>query len=426
METYHLETFGSESRVMVLPFSQQIEGEEVIIGRVETGTFLAIPRLAVEVLEGLADGKSIGEVTELYREAHGEVIDLTEFLNILETKGIIERYDGDGQASSGKTRETKKKPATKKYHLGGFPESLAARLASWPAVGVCLLLIAAAALLVIRDHSLFPRREDLFITDHRAIIVSFMILLTYASVMVHEFAHLVAARAIGVNSRIGFGYRLYDFVIETDLTGLWSVPKQKRYFPMMAGCLVDATMSALMIFALLAYKHGMLHFSDVGLRIFKTVLLTNIIRIGWQAAIFVRTDYYYVISNFLNCRNLLGDTEAYVGNLLARVIPRLRQVDQSGIPAAERKVIPYFAVIWAIGRVMAVYWLFIFIVPLWVLYFRELGQNWANYGNDPLDFWGCLAMICIVIGPPILGFVVWVRYLARMFSSSLQRIFQYA
>jgi hypothetical protein len=43
----------------------------------------------------------------------------------------------------------------------------------------------------------------------------------YATVFLHEMAHLVAARgAVGVSSRLGISHRLWYLVAETDMTGV--------------------------------------------------------------------------------------------------------------------------------------------------------------------------------------------------------------
>ena len=81
--------YTRDTVITVEPFTRQMEGEEVIIGRVETGVFLAVPCEAVEVLDDLAQGKTIGETSDIYLQKHGETPDLEEFLQILESKGIV-------------------------------------------------------------------------------------------------------------------------------------------------------------------------------------------------------------------------------------------------------------------------------------------------------------------------------------------------
>jgi hypothetical protein len=58
--------YTRDSIVAVRSFTRQREGEEVVIGSPETGVFLAVPPEAVEFLDLLALGKSLGEVSDLY------------------------------------------------------------------------------------------------------------------------------------------------------------------------------------------------------------------------------------------------------------------------------------------------------------------------------------------------------------------------
>jgi hypothetical protein len=49
-----------------------------------------------------------------------------------------------------------------------------------------------------------------------------------ASGLVHECAHVLAAAARGVPSRVSIGRRLIAIVHQTDLTRLWGVPRRAR------------------------------------------------------------------------------------------------------------------------------------------------------------------------------------------------------
>ena len=63
--------FTRNSVVAVRPFTRQSDGEEIVIGSLETGVFLAVPPEAVELLDQLASGKSVREVSDFYQEATG-------------------------------------------------------------------------------------------------------------------------------------------------------------------------------------------------------------------------------------------------------------------------------------------------------------------------------------------------------------------
>ena len=68
-----------------------------------------------------------------------------------------------------------------------------------------------------------------------------------------------------------------------------------------------------------------------------------------QLYFFVRTDLYFVMTNALGCKNLMGDTEGYLRNQLARRRNRPAVVDQSQLPAHEARVVRFYAWIWGAG-----------------------------------------------------------------------------
>jgi putative peptide zinc metalloprotease protein len=406
--------YTQDAVVVVHPFSRQAEGDDVIIGRVETGVFLAVPPGAVEILDYLREGRSVGEAAELYRQQHGAVPDLDDFLQILEVKGIIETAGAEGKQEAAILSQPRQQQRRIRYHFENFPEPLARHLFSRPVLSGCLILMAVALGAYIHDPAILPRLSDLYVSDHRTLIWSVLLLVSYGSVALHELSHVVAARAIGVSSRLGFGNRLWDLVVEADLTGLWSVPKRKRYLPLFAGSLLDAVSASVCFLILYAHGHHWLTVGSVPLRIIKLALLTYLTRVMWQGFLFVRTDYYYVISTMFNCRNLLSDTEAFLRNQLARILPWVRKVDQTGIPASERKVIPIYAIVWVGGRIVALTWLFSVTIPLARKYIGNLGHALMNgFSRNPGNFVDSLLLVAIFILPIAIGSVLWMVGLVR-------------
>ena len=63
----------------------------------------------------------------------------------------------------------------------------------------------------------------------------------------HECAHWLAARAVGVPARIRISRRLFFLAFETDLTGLWSVPRRRRFGAILAGMALDAAILAVVL-----------------------------------------------------------------------------------------------------------------------------------------------------------------------------------
>ena len=278
--------------------------------------------------------------------------------------------------------------------------------------GVVLMAVAFAALL--RDPSLWPHGRDLYFTSHRTIIWTILVLFSYGSVVVHECAHVIATRAQGVNSRLGFGNRLWDLVVEADLSSLWSVPKRQRYLPLLAGSMLDAVIASLLVLLLYAHNHFGISIPPLRLQVLRAIMFTYMTRVMWQCFMFVRTDYYYVIATIFNCRNLMSDTEDFLRNEMARVIPRIRRVDQSIIPAFERRVISIYSLVWIGGRILAFTFFFSVTIPLGSRYIgnfaHTLSAGFAANGADVID--SALMMFYFIV-PIAIGLPIWLASIGK-------------
>jgi putative peptide zinc metalloprotease protein len=411
--------FTRDTIVAVHPFTQQPEREDVIIGRIETGVFLAVPLEAVELLEQLAQGKTVGEVADIYHQKHGEPVDLDDFLTILETKGIVERArDGGGSKDDkGESREavSRRSPAPpQRYHFSTFPQPLAQRLFGKPVLTGCFLVIAIALVLVGRDPSLIGGWRDLYFPDRRTLSWGILTMAGYAALFAHELAHLIAARATGINSRMGISNRLWYLVAETDLTGLWSVPKKQRYLPMLAGVLLDAVSGSLLVLLLFAYTCKWLALPTLCVRLVRAMAFTYLMRIVWQFCLFIRTDFYYVIASVFDCRNLLNDTKVFLRNQVSRLVPWVESTEQVGIPAAERRVIQVYSVLFVAGRLWALFLLLAVTIPLFVRYAGNLASAFrTGYSANPSNFVDAVLLATYFLLPTTIGFTLWVSGMVR-------------
>jgi len=100
--------------------------------------------------------------------------------------------------------------------------------------------------------------------------------------------------------------------------------------------------------------------------------------------------------------------------LVARIIPWVRKVDQSGIPAAERKVIRVYSVLWVLGRIVALYLLSVVTIPLFIRYSRSLGSAVsAGYSANPGNYIDAIVFTFYFLMPVSLGLSLWIRSLVR-------------
>jgi putative peptide zinc metalloprotease protein len=407
-------TYGDDVLVDITPFTAQPDGEEVIIGNPETGVFLAIPPAAVELLQNLAEGKTLGRAAELYEQKYGEKPDLDDFLSILEAKGFVQASGAEAELDA-KTSS----PPQRRYHFANFPQSLARRLLSAPVLVGCFILICLTLILTFLNPSLKPSPYDIVFPDRRALSWVLIIIADLFGTFIHEFAHLIAARAQGVKSRMGMSHRLWNLVAETDLTGLWAVPKRQRYLPMLAGMLTDAISGSVLILIAFAQQNHLFQIPLFYFRLIRALTFGCMVRIVWEFFLFMRTDVYYVITTYFNCKNLMADTEVYIQNQLSRFFKSIPLIDQSALPSAEMKVVQKYAYIWVIGRIWALFMLLWVTIPVSVGYVRDLSRVFrTGYSADRANFVDAILMAAIFLVPTTAGLVLWICNLIKQKRSS--------
>jgi putative peptide zinc metalloprotease protein len=407
-----MNSYKQDAVVDVRPFTQQRDGDEVIIGLPEAGVFFVVEPEAAEMLQELASGKNVGEVLETYQRKHGEKPDLDDFLTLLEAKGLI---GAPGQSSfADRERLETQDESRRHYHFSTFPESIARLLFGKPALIIAISLIVWAIAAVISDHTLAPVPANLVFKDHLTLTWTILVILNVSAVFIHEMAHVIAARAAGAQSRIGIGNRLWYLVAETDMTGLWALPKRKRYVPFLAGMLCDGVCASLLILLLSSQHADLVARYPFLARLMRAMTFTYFMAIVWQFFLFVRTDLYFVLATALNCRNLLADTEVFLKNQLARFTSRIGPQDQSHIPPSERKVIRCYSGVWIAGRVCAILTALWATIPVSVGYWHILSSVISQgYQANRTGFVDGIVLTLYFLVPTVAGCVLWVRSFAH-------------
>jgi hypothetical protein len=389
-----------DARVTIPPFVEQPDGDDVIIANAARTSFLAIPREAATLLHLLADGHCAGEACAIYAQTYGYQPDIDDFLQTLDSEGFLQLQL---KASDDKRR----------YHFENIPQSVAARICSRPVLAVCGVLLTAAVLACAADPSVIPSPLDLVFPQNPIILTLALALISIVTLFVHELAHLVAARAAGVPSRIGLGNRLWILVAETDMTGIWLTSPLRRCVAFIAGPLFDLVLSAVLVLVLFGAARSWIEL-DLTLRSFvRALLFLELTRVLFQFYLFVPTDFYYVIGTVFRCKNLMHDTQVYLLNHLSRAMPALVQRDQSQIPSAEMRVVRVFACVWVAGRLLAFVTLFAITVPVLLGYGQMLARGLTGDAQAlrPLLEGPGLPIVAIVL--QLTGILMWLRGLVR-------------
>ena len=364
------------------------------------------------MLDYLAQGQTLQQASEFCREKYGEPLDIDDFIGVMEEKGFVATADTGGNGQS--ERAVVPPGSSLRYHFSDFPQPLARLLYSRASLLFSLLLTVVAGAAMIADPSLVPRPADLVFPQYRVISFLTFLCLALGSMFLHELSHVVAARALGVNSKLGIGHRMWFLVAEADLTELWAVSKKQRYLPLIAGVITDTVSAAILVLLIYARDVQWIQLPIFAIRICKALVMSYWLRILWQFYVFIRTDIYFVITNYFDCRNLLSDTEEFLKNCASRLLGSGRLIDQSHIPAPERRVIRVYSVLWLGGRVLALYVLFAVTFPVVYGYLHDLFSAFRSGVSANIDgFIDSLLLSLFVVTTLSAGLFLWIRGMIR-------------
>jgi len=256
------------------------DGDEVAVGRPDTGSFAIFPADGAELLRRLMEGNSPATAAAWYRGNYGEAVDMDQFLDNLDELGLL------------RTSEPALAAPTVRW------QGLGRAVFCVPAGLVWLGVLVTAVLGCVRHPELVPARHDVFFVRSLLVIELTIVVAQVPLTLVHELAHVLAGRRVGVWSRLRMGHRFTVVVFETVLDGLVVVPRSKRYLPLAAGMLADLVVMAGLVDAawlLRTWQHRV----SVAALICLALAYTTIPRIAWQFFVFLRTDGYFLLQTAL-------------------------------------------------------------------------------------------------------------------------------
>lgn len=375
----------AQSRLVLRELTVVAENDgEYVVGDPATGVFVALPAIGVTVIERLRAGATLGDAGLAASAEAGEEVDAVDFGDTLVELGFVAQVDGAAIASHAA-------PPSRRWISGVRPEF--ARPLFAPPAWVCYgALFLACVLLMVAVPAYRPDPGDVFFLPSPVFSLGLLTVWAMFSAAGHEAAHWLAARAQGVPARFSIGRRLYFLVFETDLSQLWSLPRRRRFGPLLAGLAYDTvTLSALLAVAVIT-ANG---FVD---RVVAALVVVESSGILFQFMVFLRTDLYAVLVMLLGCRELWR-----VNSLeLRRMFGRLSEPQAAELRAAhprDRQVAGWFRWLSVAGLAAAAGYFVAFFVPaLWTLLgwiVRSLSDAAPTSGR----FWQSLVFAVLSLAP---------------------------
>jgi hypothetical protein len=395
-------SFTSEQPLAFHTLTFVPEGDDVLVGRPGTDVYAVLPPDGAEVLRRMTRGATPASVVGWYEASYGQRLDIDDFMASMAELGFL-REAGEEPAA----------PAAP-VHL----QRLARALFSPLAYLVYAFVVGAYVVVALRHPDVAPQPEHVFFTESTVLVELLIVFGQIPWLGLHEAAHVLAGRWLGLPSRLGFGTRLYFVVFETRMSSLLSVPRRRRYLAFVAGMLLDVL--AISGLGLLAYalrdSTGAWHVAGAVALAMAFPICT---RLAYQFLLFLQTDVYYVVATALGCHDLHAATRALVANRIWRVLRRPARVHaldgwtERDLRVARRYA-PFFAV--GVGVILAVGLLAL--LPVMTGMARLTGAGIAE-GVSSARFWDAALFISITLAQ--VGFFAYLslRDRARPITPSL-------
>jgi hypothetical protein len=377
------------SRLTLVQLAIVAERGEYIVGDPATGRFFALPPVGVRLLRGLRDGMTIGRAAAHAAAGQDQQVqvDGLDFASTLLEIGFVTEVDGIPVGEPGGAAGVRPLNA-RAARLGRLLFARPALAAS----GVLLLLVLAvfAAYPAMR-----PRFEDLFIDQQPAVSFAILFGIAVGTATLHELCHWWAARSLGVPARIRFSRRLYFPVMETDVSGLWSLPAALRYGPLLAGMAFDVLLLALAVGTRLAWSVGLLDVPPAMLRVCGALVAMKIFELMFQCLVFMRTDMYAVMITALGLRNL-----AKVGRLRVKRAFRIATAAErawlAGAHPRDLAASRWYAACYLVGLVWAVWFFKTWFYPSSFVVITWMGRTLSHAPPSDGYWWQAMAVALIV------------------------------
>jgi putative peptide zinc metalloprotease protein len=387
------------SRVRLRRLSERRDGDSWVIGRIETGDFIAVPDVAHRVITLLGQGRSVDEVSATLRAETGASFAVADFAVALDELGFLAAVDGQVRPDNANPRPSL--PWLRPQYVGWLLNP------RWSAV-VAGFAVASVVMLALH-HGLIPSYRVLVWSRHAGLVLAVNAAIAWLLILLHELAHLATARAAGAPARITLGTRLQFLTAQTDVSGVWAAPRRTRMTVYLAGMGLDVcNVGTCLLILGLADPHGLVR------DLLAVAVAETILALPTQFMVFMRTDLYFVLQDLTGCANLYADGSAYVRHIGKRMIARTghragpNRDPSRDYPRPQRRAVRVYSVVLLVGTVICLGVECAVSLPALVALIARAVSEIGGTLVGTLD--GCVALTILLAWQAIWGTSWWRRH----------------
>jgi hypothetical protein len=353
--------------VRLQPLTYVDEGDEVMVGRPDTGSYGVFPPEGAQLLRALDTGTTLTEAAGDWQRRTGQTLDVEDFLEVLAELGFIVP-EGEAPAERAQVRW----------------QRTARALFSRPAMLGYAVVIGLGLIAMVFDPSVRPSYTHIFFTSQLSVITVVLALAQFPLLLLHEAFHALAARRLNLPSTLGIGRRFYYLVAETRITSLYSVPRRRRYLPFLAGSLIDAVGIGVFTLLCVAGRYWGAPLWLTGLAL--ALAFSGVLRILWECLFYLQTDFYFALSTAAGCTDLHAAAGHRVRNWFRAAVRRVPAPPAEDWAEPDRRAARWYAPLMVGGYGLSLVLLVVVGIPTAV-------QFWSTAvgrldGSGPRTFWG--------------------------------------
>lgn len=373
--------------------------EEILIGRPDISNYIVLPAIGVAIIDILNEGKSINQVAAIMEERLGEPVDVLDF-----AQDLIVSYQFVHMVDNQVVSE----PVPIADHLPWINERTGRFFFNRVSYGLYGTLFLFGLAICLFTGNYFPVHSDIFLSSS----VTVSVLLSFAAIWVflllHELAHLMAARSLGIGSRIGLGHRLVFAVAQTNMSNIVLVEPWRRYRAFAAGMAWDASFWGIGVMLLFAHDAGWVSLAHPLLAFIRMCNVILLMALAFQFMFFMQTDVYYMVATKLRCTNLMMNTRLFLRGKIRTLTPE-EQEEWSYVSDHEKRVIRWYSWVYLVGSIWAIWFFVQYQLRMALDFITKIAAEMKHAPLSSWEFWDGAFLILLVLVPFLIVGWSWTR-----------------